>query len=79
MRLFVQFRQHHPQRIAAAKAGFSERTGRRIEKDRRQPPREPAHKRRRATLDPFAGLWEAEIRPMLEAQPGLRPITLLEG
>ena len=75
----MQFRYHHPQRIAAAKAGFSERTARRIETDRRLPPRQNADlPLRRQTPDPFAGLWDAEIRPMLEARPGLRPITLLE-
>ena len=30
-RLFMDFRRHHPQPVAAAKAGFSERTGRRVE------------------------------------------------
>ncbi len=75
----MEFRRHHPQRVAAAKAGFSERTGRRIETDRRLPPPQSADRRlRRHTPDPFAGLWDAEIRPMLETRPGLRPITLLE-
>ena len=71
----MEFRHHQPQRVAAAKAGFSERTSRRIETDRRLPPPQTADLRRRHTPDPFAGLWDAEIRPMLEAQPGLRPIT----
>jgi hypothetical protein len=76
----MQFRRYHPQRLAAAKAGFSERTSRRVETDCRLPPPQPADPRpRRATPDPFAGLWDAEIRPMLEAQPGLRPITLIEA
>lgn len=74
----MQFRRHHPQCIAAAKAGFSERTARRIESAHRAPPREAAEPRPRATPDPFDGLWDAEIRPMLEAEPRLRPITLLE-
>jgi hypothetical protein len=73
----MEFRHHHPQRIAAAKSGFSERTARRIETNRRSPP-QAADPRPRATPDPFGGLWDAEIRPMLEAQPGLRPITLLQ-
>jgi hypothetical protein len=73
-------RRDHPQVIAAAKAGFSERTGRRIEMDHRRPPRQPFDqpRPRRNTADPFAGLWDGEIRPMLEAEPGLRPVTLLE-
>jgi hypothetical protein len=77
VRIFMEFRHHHPQRIAAAKSGFSERTARRIETNRRSPP-QAADPRPRATPDPFGGLWDAEIRPMLEAQPGLRPITLLQ-
>ena len=72
-------RRHHPQRLAAAKAGFSERTARRIETNRHPPSPEIADRRpRRQYPDPFSGLWDAEIRPMLEAQPGLRPVTLIE-
>jgi hypothetical protein len=37
-RLFMDFRRHHPQPVAAAKAGFSERTGRRIETAHHLPP-----------------------------------------
>ena len=75
----MQSRHHHPQRVAAAKAGFSERTARRVETDRHFPSRELADRRpRRQGPDPFAGLWDGEIRPMLETQPGLRPITLIE-
>ena len=72
-------RCHHSQRVAAAKAGFSERTARRIETARRLPtPLVAGPRLRRQGPDPFAGLWDAEIRPMLETQPGLRPITLVE-
>jgi DNA-binding transcriptional LysR family regulator len=65
----MQFRRHHPQRIAAAKAAFSERTARRIEAACHLPPQEAAEPRPRSTPDPFDGLWDAEIRPMLEAFP----------
>src|SRR3954451_6265810 len=75
----MALRVHHPQRVAAAKAGFSERTARRVETDRHFPSRELAGRRpRRQCRDPFDGLWDGEIRPMLETQPGLRPITLFE-
>jgi hypothetical protein len=78
-RLFMDFRRHHPQPVAAAKAGFSERTGRRIETAHHLPPPHADKSRsRRRTADPFLGLWDGEIRPMLEATPGLRPVTLLE-
>ena len=75
----MQTRQSHHQRIAAAKAGFSERTARRIETARHLPAGQIAGQRlRRQCPDPFTGLWDAEIRPMLEAQPGLRPMPLIE-
>ena len=75
----MDFRRHHPQPVAAAKAGFSERTGRRIETAHHLPPLPFDKPRsRRRTADPFLGLWDGEIRPMLEATPGLRPVTLLE-
>jgi hypothetical protein len=75
----MEARRHYPQRVAAAKAGFSERTARRIEAGRHLPSRPTTDRRlRRQCADPFDGLWDAEIRPMLEAQPGLRPITLFE-
>jgi len=33
---------------------------------------------RRQGPDPFDGLWDSEIRPMLEVSPGLRPIGVLD-
>lgn len=75
----MEFRRHYPQRTAAAKAGFSERTSRRIETDQHAPSRQIVDRRaRRQGPDPFDGLWDCEIRPMLEGHPGLRPIALLE-
>ena len=73
----MKFRPHHLQHIAAAKAGFSERTARRMEADRHLAPQPIAHRSRQGP-DPFDGLWDREIRPMLEALPGLRPVALLE-
>jgi hypothetical protein len=40
--MYMKLHCHHPQRIAAAKAGFSERTGRRIEGDPRLPSQKSA-------------------------------------
>jgi hypothetical protein len=75
----MEFRRHYPQRTAAAKAGFSERTSRRIETDQHVPSRRIVdHRVRRQGPDRFDGLWEREILPMLEGHPGLRPIALLE-
>ncbi|MCB8883944.1 IS21 family transposase [Acidisoma cellulosilytica] len=74
----MESRHHHSQSVAAAKGGFSERTGRRIETEHRRPSPPPGGRRVRKTADPFQGLWDSEIRPMLEAEPGLRAVTLLE-
>ncbi len=74
----MEFRRHHPQRTAAAKAGFSERTSHRIERDQHAPSRQTVDRRVRQGPDPFDGLWEREILPMLDGHPGLRPIALLE-
>jgi len=73
----MKFRPHHPQHIAAAKAGFSERTARRMGTNRHLAA-PPIAVRGRRVADPFDGLWDREIRPMLEAHPGLRPVALLE-
>lgn len=62
---------------AATVAEFSERTGQRIEAGTHQPkrgqqrPRRPGH-------DPLAGVWEKELEPMLQREPGLTPMTLFE-
>ena len=63
--------------IAAAKAGFSERSGREIEHGRRE---EPKQKNRswRTRKDPLLNVWEQELVPLLEQSPKLMPITLLE-
>jgi len=79
MRLYMELRRHHPQRIAAAKTGISERTGRRIEGDPRLPSQKAAERPlRRQVTDPLGGLWESDILPLLTVRPGLRPVTVLE-
>jgi hypothetical protein len=75
----MENRRHHTQRVAAARSGLSERTGRRIERDPRLPSQKAAERRpRRQAADPLGGLWESDILPLLAARPGLRPVTLLE-
>ena len=66
MRMYMELRRHHPQRVAAAKTGFSERTGRRIEGDPRLPSQKAAERPlRRKVADPLAGLWESDIGELL--------------
>jgi hypothetical protein len=75
----MDLRRHLPQRVAAAKAGLSERTGRRIEDDPRLPTQKAAERpRRRHVADPLGGLWESDILPLLASCSGVRPVTLLE-
>jgi len=75
----MEHRRHHTQRVAAARSGVSERTGRRIERDPRLPSQKAVERPlRRQTVDPLGGLWESDILPLLASRPGLRPVTLLE-
>jgi hypothetical protein len=63
---------------AAAKAGFSERTARRLDKrGERRAPRGPRPWRTRR--DPFDSVWDSELVPLLEGTPALPALTLLEG
>lgn len=65
------------QETSAAKGGFCVRTGRRIEKGQHQPQRDkPRHWRTRK--DPLAEVWESELVPLLQQNPQLMPMTLLE-
>ena len=66
------------QALAAAKAGVSERTGRRVETD--------VHSRAvkrprpwRTRKDPFADVWDSEVLPRLEKEPRLSATTLFEA
>lgn len=62
---------------SAAKAGFSERTGRTFEKEGIAPSqREKKQWRRRQ--DPFAEVWDEVVVPLLEVSPFLIGINLLE-
>jgi hypothetical protein len=77
MRLYMKFRQTDAPPVAAAKAAFSEATAYRFEAD----PRAPSHKakaRGRRRPDPLAAIFEAEIAPLLEAAPQLRPVAIFE-
>ncbi|MEI8296233.1 MAG: IS21 family transposase, partial [Alphaproteobacteria bacterium] len=69
-------KEGHTQIVAAAKAGLSERSGRNIEQGKRKDPWSKG--RWRSCPDPFAKVWESELKPMLEQVPTLTGITLLE-
>jgi transposase InsO family protein len=77
MRLFMKHRLTDTMPVAAARAGFSTATGYRIAQDPR-PPSEKRAPRGRRRPDPLADVFDAEVLPMLEASPGLRPVAILE-
>ena len=71
-------KEGHSQATAAARSGFSERTGRRIGTDPALPSQRDRTRRYRTREDPFSGVWREELVPLLQAIPGLRATTLLE-
>jgi hypothetical protein len=60
VRLYMNNRKHHPQKLAAAKSGMSERTARRVEHDAGLPSQQPL-RYWRSRPDPFAEVWESEM------------------
>ena len=77
MRLYMTLRRTNPVPTAAAKAGFSTASAYRLEKAPVLPSARTAPRSRRRP-DPLAGIWDAEIVPLLRSAPGLRPIAIFE-
>jgi len=65
------------QASAAAKAGLSERSARRIDSSEHKTHKLP--RKYRTRKDPFDGLFAEHVVPLLEQNPGLQPITLLDA
>jgi len=78
VKLYMSYRKqpNQTQLTAASKAGFSERTARRIDKGEHQTKRQP--RKYRTRKDPLNGLFDSLLVPLLEQNPALQPITLLE-
>jgi hypothetical protein len=76
VKLYMSYRTKQSQVQAAAKAGISQRSARRIEKDERQTNKGPRQYSTRK--DPFNGLFEKHLIPLLKENPALQPITLLD-
>lgn len=76
VRLYMKHRKHHPQKLAAAKAGMNERTARRVEHDGGLASQQP-RRYWRSRPDPFADVWDSEVVPLLRSAPRLKAITLL--
>lgn len=74
---YKRLRANHSQEVSAAKVGISVASARRLEKrDGLPSQREQRHWRTRA--DPLADVWDSEIVPMLNAEPALMAVTILE-
>ncbi len=69
-------RKHHTQELAAAKAGMSVRSARRVEEEGTLPSQQP-RRYWRSRPDPFAQVWDNEVVPLLKSTPKLMAITLL--
>ena len=74
----MRLRTDHPQMTAAAQAGLSVASARRIDLDPRPPSTKKQRRIWRTRPNPLEGLWDEEILPLLVAAPGLRPITLFD-
>jgi len=66
------------QAISAAKAGVSERSGRRIESKQASVQKNQSERHWRTRKDPLEGVWDNELKPMLEAEPQLTADGLWE-
>jgi pectate lyase len=68
-------KEGNTQNISAAKAGFSERSARNVENRNFQVTDKPRDWRTRE--DKFANVWDAELVPMLNEDPGLQAIIVI--
>ena len=74
---FKQHRNKLTQVAAAARAGISERSARRIEGAQSLPSQRPARDWR-TRQDPLRSVWDSEVVPLLQADARLNAVTLLE-
>lgn len=63
--------------LAAAKAGISQATGYRFQADPTLPSQKKTPRGRRRP-DPLADIFDAEVVPMLQFSPGIRPVAVYE-
>ena len=77
IRLYMTFKNEgKTQMVAAAKVGISDRTARRIDKGELTV-HSPNHYWR-TRHDPLENVWDSQLVPLLEQNPGLLPLTLYE-
>jgi len=74
--IYMKSRKHNSQVIAAAKAGISERSARRIDKQNGQ---KTTNKRQwRTRKDPLDGIWDSLVVPMLQVDESITPVGLFD-
>ena len=73
---YMSHRLHHPQAVAAAKSGFSERTARRIDKDPRLPSQKTPKRSWRTRSDPLAAVWPRALE--LLKIDGILAVTIFD-
>ncbi|WP_454882430.1 IS21 family transposase [Sphingomonas oryzagri] len=73
---YMSQRRHHTQTAAAAKAGISERSARRIEKDPQLPSQQKRERHWRTRPDPLAQVWP-RVEELLGIE-GILPVTIFE-
>lgn len=66
----MNIRKKKSQALAAAKAGISERSARRIEGATSLPSQNP-RRYWRSRVDPFVQVWDTEVVPLLKSAPKL--------
>ena len=69
-------RRHHTQAVGAAKAGISERSARRIEKDPRLPSQKKRERHWRTRPDPLEQVW-SRVEELLKIE-GILAVTIFE-
>lgn len=74
--LYMVHRRHHTQAVAAAKAGISERSARRIEKDPCLPSQKKHKRHWRTRADPLEQVWP-RVEELLKIE-GITPVTIFE-
>jgi transposase InsO family protein len=77
VKIYKQMKGKVTQQVAAARAGISIRSARRIDKSQALPSQKK-DRRWRTRKDPLSAVWEQELEPLLATEPGLQAKTLLE-
>ena len=70
-------RKTQTQKVSAARAGFSERTGRRIEKKEFQPTK-GQERAWRTRIDPLEAVWEPIVLPLLQSIPKITAVGIFD-